>query len=72
VRNIENQLLLEIARVMREKNITQTSYANAKGVSRQSINPYLKGRKMLLTPVASELLEFLGVQIKLEPINPDL
>jgi transcriptional regulator with XRE-family HTH domain len=70
VRNIEDQIRKEIARVMQQKGITQTEYAAAKGISRQSINPYLTGRKLLLTPVASDLLEYLGVQIKLEIITP--
>ncbi len=70
MKDIENQFRKEIARVMQEKGITQTEYATAKGISRQSINPYLTGRKLLLTPVASELLEYLGVQIRLEIITP--
>jgi hypothetical protein len=68
VRTIEDEFLTEILRVMHEKRITQTDYAKHRGSSRQSVNPYLTGKKLLLSPIGSDLLEFLGVRIKLEVI----
>lgn len=51
---------------MQREGKTQADFAAFKGVSRQSVNPYFAGRKGLLTETGKELLEFLGVTIKLE------
>ena len=67
---IEKDLLNEIHRVMRERNISQGDFAAHRNVTRQSVNPYLTGRKLLLTAIGSDLLEFLGVRVKLEIIEP--
>jgi hypothetical protein len=67
VNNIEKELLNEIHRIMRDKEISQGDYAQHRNVSRQSVNPYLTGRKLLLTAIGSDLLEFLNVEIKLIP-----
>ena len=69
MKKIETELLNEIHRVMREKGVNQTDYAKHRGTSRQSVNPYLTGRKLLLSPVGSDLLEYLGVKVKLEIVN---
>lgn len=66
---MEAQLLEEVRRVMREKGITQTDFADNKGISRQAVNPYFAGRRGLLTDTGKDLLEFLGVRIRLEPIE---
>jgi transcriptional regulator with XRE-family HTH domain len=70
VRTIEQQLADEIAYHMRIKGVTQTDFANHRGVSRQSVSPVFSGRGGLLTGTAKDLLEWLGVRIKLEPIEP--
>jgi DNA-binding transcriptional regulator YiaG len=67
VNNIEKELLNEIHRIMRDKELSQGDYAKHRNVSRQSVNPYLTGRKLLLTAIGSDLLEFLNVEIKLIP-----
>jgi hypothetical protein len=69
VRTIEQQLLDEIAHAMRVKNLSQTSFALARNKSRQAVNPYFTGRKALLTGTGRELLEYLGMKIKLVPIE---
>ena len=71
MRTIEQQLLDEIAHVMRVKNLSQTDFAQAKDKSRQAVNPYFTGRKALLTGTGRELLEYLGVRIKLELIEKE-
>ena len=55
---------------MRERGVTQSDFASSKGIMRQTVNPYFKGRKSLLTETGKDLLEFLGVKIRLEVI-PD-
>ena len=69
MRTIEQQLLDEIAYVMRVKGLTQTDFANSKNVSRQAVSQFFTGRKALLTGTARELLDYLGVRIKLEVID---
>jgi predicted XRE-type DNA-binding protein len=67
VRTIEQQLLNEIEKVMEAKGLKQTDYAKAMGISRQSVNDYFKGRRGLLTDTGKDLLEYLGVEIRLVP-----
>jgi predicted XRE-type DNA-binding protein len=67
VRTIEQQLADQILLIMRTKNLKQKDIADARGVSRQAISRVLQG-KHLLTGTCSEMLEFLGVRIKLEVI----
>ncbi|AFD25909.1 hypothetical protein DGo_CA1982 [Deinococcus gobiensis I-0] len=55
---------------MRRAGKTQAEFATFKGASRQAVNPYFTGKKALLTDTALELFEFLGVRVKLEPIEP--
>lgn len=69
MRNIEQQLADEIAYQMRVKGLTQTDFANHRGVTRQAVSPVFSGRTGLLTGTAKDLLEWLGVRIKLEPIE---
>jgi DNA-binding XRE family transcriptional regulator len=59
----------EIAYVMRVKGISQTDFAKAQGVTRQSVNALFTGRTKALTGTARDLLEYLGVRIKLEVID---
>jgi transcriptional regulator with XRE-family HTH domain len=66
---VEQQLSDEIAYLMRVKGVTQTDFANHRGVSRQSVSPIFSGRGGLLTNSAQDLLTWLGVRIKLEPIE---
>lgn len=54
---------------MKRAGKTQADFAAAKGSSRQAVNPYFTGRKALLTDTALELFEFLGVRVRLEPIE---
>lgn len=54
---------------MREKGLTQAEYARRMGISRQQINQYMTGRRSLLTSTGKDLLESLGVRIRLEPIQ---
>ena len=70
MRNIEKQLLEQVEQIMRERGVTQSDFASSKGILRQTVNPYFKGRKSLLTETGKDLLEFLGVKIRLEVI-PD-
>jgi plasmid maintenance system antidote protein VapI len=65
-RTIEEQLLDEIAHVMRVKGVSQRDFAEHKEVSPQSVNQIFTGRRGLLTSSGVELLEYLGVQIRLE------
>lgn len=55
---------------MRRAGKSQADFASFKGASRQAVNPYFTGKKALLTDTALELLDFLGVRIRLEPIAP--
>lgn len=64
---MEAQLLEEVKRVMREKGVSQTDFAEKKGISRQAVNPYFAGRRGLLTDTGKDLLEFLGVEVRLVP-----
>ena len=59
----------EVAYVMRVKGLSQKDFAEHKGVTRQSVNAIFTGRNKLLTGSGRELLEFLGVRIKLEVIG---
>ena len=59
----------EVAYVMRVKGLSQKDFAEHKGVTRQSVNAVFTGRNKLLTGSGRELLEFLGVRIKLEVIG---
>lgn len=68
---MEQQLADEIAFVMRIKGISQTDFAKHRGVTRQSVSPIFSGRGGLLSGTAQDLLEFLGVRIKLEMIEPE-
>jgi transcriptional regulator with XRE-family HTH domain len=68
-RTVEEQLADQIAHLMRVKGVTQQDFATHRGVTRQSVSPYFNGRKGLLTGTAKDLLEFLGVRIKLEVIE---
>ena len=68
-RTIEQQLLDEIAHVMRVKGITQRDFATHKGVTPQSVNQIFTGRRGLLTDSGVELLEYLDIRIKLEFIE---
>ena len=70
MRNIEQQLIEQVEQIMRERGVTQSDFASSKGIMRQTVNPYFKGRKSLLTETGKDLLEFLGVKIRLEVI-PD-
>jgi predicted XRE-type DNA-binding protein len=69
VRTIEQQILDEVAHVMRVKGISQKDFAASRGVSRQSVNALFSGRTKMFTGTARDLLEFLGVRIKLEVIE---
>jgi transcriptional regulator with XRE-family HTH domain len=66
---IEQQLLEEIGQVMRSKGISQADYAKKRGVKPQSVSQFFTGRKALLTGTARDLLEFLGVRVRLEIIE---
>lgn len=68
---MEQQLLEEVERVMRQKGVSQAEYARQKDKSRQHINLYIKGKKPLLTSTGTELLEYLGVRIRLEVIEEE-
>lgn len=69
MRKIERLLLDEIEQIMCQKGLTQQDFATKKGISRQAVNPYFTGRRGLLTDTGKDLLEFLGMRIKLEPIE---
>lgn len=69
MREIEAELLEEIQRVMRASGKSQADFAAKQGVTRQSVNPYFNGRRGLLTDTGCDLLEFLRVRIRLEPID---
>jgi hypothetical protein len=69
VRDIEKQLIEEINKAMQTRKQTQAAFASSKNVNRQAVNPYFTGRKSLLTETGKDLLEFLGVRIKLEVID---
>lgn len=71
MRNIEQQLIEQIELVMRERGVTQSDFASSKGIMRQTVNPYFKGKKSLLTETGKNLLEFLGVKIRLEVVKDD-
>lgn len=68
MRTIEQDLADQIALLMRVKGISQTDFAKHRGVSRQSVSPAFRGKGGLLTGTGRDLLEFLGVRIKLEVI----
>ncbi|WP_043801923.1 helix-turn-helix domain-containing protein [Deinococcus gobiensis] len=70
MRHIEAELIGELEQAMRRAGKTQAEFATFKGASRQAVNPYFTGKKALLTDTALELFEFLGVRVKLEPIEP--
>ena len=67
---MERLFLQEVEKVMAEKGLTQADFARHKGVSRQSINQLFSGRRGLLTESGAELLEYLGVEIRLEVVTP--
>ena len=71
MRTIEQQILDEVAHVMRVKGISQKDFADAKGVTRQSVNAMFNGRTKMLTGTARELLEYLGVRVRLEVVETD-
>jgi transcriptional regulator with XRE-family HTH domain len=68
-RTIREQLLDEIAHVMRVKDVSQRDFAEHKGVSPQSVNQIFTGRRGLLTSSGIELFEYLGVRLRLEIIS---
>jgi len=69
VRNVEAELIEELENTMRKAGKTQAEFAAFKGVSRQSVHPYFNGKRGLLTDTARDLFDFLGVRIRLEPID---
>jgi transcriptional regulator with XRE-family HTH domain len=69
VRNIEQQLIDQVMDIMQARRITQSEFAASKGITRQTVNPYFTGKKSLLTETGKDILEFLGVRIKLEVIE---
>lgn len=71
MRDIEHELLLQLEDAMRRQGKTQADFAAQKGVSRQTVNPYFNGRKSLLTNTGREILDYLGLRIRLEPIESD-
>lgn len=66
---MEAQLLQEIKRIMIEKGIKPSEFADQKGISRQSVSQYMTGKRGLLTDTGKDLLEYLGVRIKLEVVD---
>lgn len=54
---------------MQARRVTQSEFAASKGITRQTVNPYFTGKKSLLTETGKDILEFLGVRIKLEVIE---
>ena len=70
MRDIEAELKNQIEDAMRRSGKTQADFAAHKGVSRQSVNPYFNGKRSLFTETGRELLAFLGLRIRLEPIDP--
>jgi transcriptional regulator with XRE-family HTH domain len=69
VRNIEQQLIDQVMDIMQARRVTQSEFAASKGITRQTVNPYFTGKKSLLTETGKDILEFLGVRIKLEVIE---
>ena len=61
----------EIAYVMRVKGLSQKDFAEHKGVTRQSVSALFTGRTKVLNGTARDLLDFLGVRIKLEVIDDE-
>lgn len=66
---MEADLVAEVARTLRRAGKTQKGFALSKGVSPQAVNPYFTGSKALLTDTAIELFEYLGVRVRLEPVE---
>jgi transcriptional regulator with XRE-family HTH domain len=69
VRNIEQQLIDQVMDIMHARRVTQSEFAASKGITRQTVNPYFTGKKSLLTETGKDILEYLGVRIKLEVIE---
>lgn len=69
MRNIEQQLIDQVMDIMQARRVTQSEFAASKGITRQTVNPYFTGKKSLLTETGKDILEFLGVRIKLEVIE---
>ena len=64
---MEQKLADQIDYLMRVKGLTQTEFAKHRGVTRQSVSRVFTGKGGLLTGTAKDLLEWLGVELKLEP-----
>lgn len=60
----------EVAYLMRVRGLTQRDFAQHKHVTPQSVNQVFTGKVKMLTGQGRELLDWLGVRIKLEVI-PD-
>lgn len=56
----------EVAYLMRVRGLTQRDFAQHKQVTPQSVNQVFTGKVKMLTGQGRELLEWLGVKIKLE------
>ena len=65
MRDVEAELIAQIEEAMRKSGKTQADFAAHKGTTRQAVNPYFSGRKSLLTETGKDLLDFLGVSIRL-------
>lgn len=68
---MEEDILDQIAYVMRVKGLTQADFAEHKNVSRQSVNSIFTGRNKMLTGTGRELLDWLGLRVKLEVIEKE-
>lgn len=66
---MEQKLADQISLQMRIKGLTQSDYARHRGVTRQSVTRAFGGKKGLLTGQAVDILEWLGFEIKLIPIE---
>ncbi len=61
----------EVAYLMRVRGLSQRDFAQYKNVTPQSVNALFKGKNKMLTGQGRELLEWLGVRIKLEVIDDE-
>lgn len=67
MKDIETKLINQIKQAMQEKGLKQVDYARDRGINRQSVNDYFSGRRGLLTDTGADLLEWLGLEIRLVP-----
>lgn len=63
---VENHLIERVRAALKREGVSQSQLARELGVSRQSLNQVMTGKRSLITPTLVKLCERLKLEIVLE------